>query len=44
VSANPLTVATVAGAWIIESAVFIGALAVAIGAPAARRLLERFGI
>jgi predicted membrane-bound dolichyl-phosphate-mannose-protein mannosyltransferase/Gpi18-like mannosyltransferase len=44
VSANPLTVATIAGAWIIEGAVFIGAVAVAIGAPAARRLLERFGI
>jgi len=44
VSGSPLTVATIAGAWIIEGAVFIGAVAVAIGAPAARRLLERFGI
>ncbi|HET9808844.1 MAG TPA: phospholipid carrier-dependent glycosyltransferase, partial [Candidatus Limnocylindria bacterium] len=44
VSANPLTAATVAAAWIIEGAVLIGAVAVALGAPAARRLLERFGI
>ena len=44
VSANPLTAATVAGAWIIEAAVLIGAIAVAIGAPAARRLLDRFGL
>jgi predicted membrane-bound dolichyl-phosphate-mannose-protein mannosyltransferase len=44
VSANPLSTATVVGAWIIEVAVLIGAVAVAIGAPAARRLLERFGI
>jgi predicted membrane-bound dolichyl-phosphate-mannose-protein mannosyltransferase/Gpi18-like mannosyltransferase len=44
VSANPLTVATVAGAWIIEGAVLIGAVAVALGAPVARRLLDRFGI
>jgi predicted membrane-bound dolichyl-phosphate-mannose-protein mannosyltransferase len=42
--ANPLTAATVAGAWIIEGAVLVGAVAVALGAPAARRLLERFGI
>jgi predicted membrane-bound dolichyl-phosphate-mannose-protein mannosyltransferase/DNA-binding beta-propeller fold protein YncE len=43
VSANPLTTATVAGAWIIESAVLIAAVAVAIGLPAARRLLDRLG-
>jgi predicted membrane-bound dolichyl-phosphate-mannose-protein mannosyltransferase len=44
VSANPLTAATVAGAWIIEGAVLIGAVAVALGLPAARRFLERLGI
>ena len=44
VSANPFAEATVIGAWLIESAVFVGAVAVAIGAPAARRFLERIGI
>jgi hypothetical protein len=41
VSANPFAQATVIGAWLIEGSVFIGAVAVAIGAPAARRLLDR---
>ncbi|MGH2491486.1 MAG: phospholipid carrier-dependent glycosyltransferase [Candidatus Limnocylindria bacterium] len=44
VSASALTSATVAGAWIIEGAVFIGAVAVAIGLPVARRLLDRLGL
>jgi predicted membrane-bound dolichyl-phosphate-mannose-protein mannosyltransferase/Gpi18-like mannosyltransferase len=44
VSANPFSVATVVGAWIIEGAVVIGAVAVALGAPAARRFLERLGM
>jgi predicted membrane-bound dolichyl-phosphate-mannose-protein mannosyltransferase len=44
VSANPLSMATVVGAWIIEGAVVIGAVAVALGAPAARRFLERLGM
>jgi Gpi18-like mannosyltransferase len=43
ISANPLTTATVIGAWIIEVAVFVAAVAVAIGAPVARRTLERLG-
>ena len=42
VSASPLAQATVVGAWLIEGAVLVGAVAVAIGAPAARRLLDRF--
>jgi dolichyl-phosphate-mannose-protein mannosyltransferase len=44
ISANALASATVAGAWIIEGAVLLGAAAVAIGAPVARRLLERLGL
>jgi predicted membrane-bound dolichyl-phosphate-mannose-protein mannosyltransferase/Gpi18-like mannosyltransferase len=44
VSANPFAQATVIGAWLIEGAVFVGAVAVAIGAPAARRFLDRIGI
>jgi hypothetical protein len=44
VSANPFAQATVVGAWLIEGAVFVGAVAVAIGAPAARRFLDRIGI
>jgi predicted membrane-bound dolichyl-phosphate-mannose-protein mannosyltransferase/Gpi18-like mannosyltransferase len=44
VSANPFAQATVIGAWLIEGVVFVGAVAVAIGAPAARRLLDRIGI
>jgi len=43
VSANPFTAATVTVAWIIEGAVLIGAAAVAIGAPVARRFLARLG-
>ncbi len=44
VSANVFAQATVIGAWLIEGAVLIGAVGVAIGAPAARRLLDRIGI
>ncbi len=44
VSANPLAEATIVGAWIIEGAVLAGAAAVAIGAPLARRLLDRIGL
>jgi len=44
VNASSLTAATVAGAWIIEGAVCVAAVAVAIGAPVARRLLDRFGL
>ncbi|HEY6203797.1 MAG TPA: phospholipid carrier-dependent glycosyltransferase [Candidatus Limnocylindria bacterium] len=44
VSANPFAQATVIGAWLIEGAVFVGAVALAIGAPAARRFLDRIGI
>jgi Gpi18-like mannosyltransferase/predicted membrane-bound dolichyl-phosphate-mannose-protein mannosyltransferase len=44
VSASLLAQATVIGAWIIEGAVCVGAVAVAIGAPAARRLLDRLGV
>ena len=44
VSANALTEVTVVGAWLIEGAVFVGAVAVAIGAPVARRLLDRIGL
>jgi len=43
VSASVLTSATVAGAWIIETSVLLFAVAVAIGLPAARRLLDRLG-
>jgi dolichyl-phosphate-mannose--protein O-mannosyl transferase len=43
VSARWFTMVTVAGAWIIEGAVLVGAVAVAIGVPAARRLLARVG-
>ena len=43
VSASVLTSATVAAAWIIEGAVVIGAVAVALGLPVARRVLDRFG-
>ena len=42
VSANPFAQATVIGAWLIEAAVCAGAVAVAIGSPAARRFLDRF--
>jgi len=42
VSANPFAQATVIGAWLIEGAVFVSGVAVAIGAPAARRFLDRF--
>jgi predicted membrane-bound dolichyl-phosphate-mannose-protein mannosyltransferase len=41
-SASLLSQATVIGALLIEGAVFLGAMAVAIGAPAARRFLDRF--
>ena len=41
-SASVLTQATVIGALLIEGAVLVGAVAVAIGAPGARRLLDRF--
>jgi Gpi18-like mannosyltransferase/predicted membrane-bound dolichyl-phosphate-mannose-protein mannosyltransferase len=44
VTASALTSATVAGAWIIEGAVVIGAAAVALGLPAARRVLDRLGL
>jgi predicted membrane-bound dolichyl-phosphate-mannose-protein mannosyltransferase len=44
VSANPFTQATIVGAWIIELAVLAGAAAVAIGVPAARRILDRIGL
>jgi len=44
VSASALTSATVAGAWIIEAAVLLFAVAVALGLPVARRLLERLGL
>jgi Gpi18-like mannosyltransferase/predicted membrane-bound dolichyl-phosphate-mannose-protein mannosyltransferase len=43
VSASALTSATVAGAWIIEATVLLLAIAVAIGLPPARRLLDRLG-
>ena len=43
-SASVLTTATVAGAWILEGLVLVGAVAVAIGAPLARRLLDRIGL
>jgi ABC-type transport system involved in multi-copper enzyme maturation permease subunit len=43
VSASVLTGATVLAAWIIEGAVVIGAAAVALGLPVARRLLDRLG-
>jgi hypothetical protein len=43
VSANPFTAATVTIAWLIEGAVLIGAGAVAIGLPIARRVLARLG-
>ena len=43
IGASPLGAATVGVAWVIEGAVFIGALAVAVGLPFARRLLERLG-
>ncbi|HKY52170.1 MAG TPA: phospholipid carrier-dependent glycosyltransferase [Candidatus Limnocylindria bacterium] len=43
VSASPLTAATVVGAWIVEGAVLVGGLAVALGLPAARRALGRLG-
>jgi hypothetical protein len=39
-----LSAVTGAGAWIIEGAVLIGAVAVALGAPIARRLLDRLGL
>jgi len=42
VSANPFAQATVIGAWLIEAAVCVGAVAVAIGSPVARRFLDRF--
>ncbi len=44
VSANVPAEATILGAWLIEGAVFVGAVAVAIGVPAARRFLDRIGI
>ncbi len=44
VSAGALTSATVVGAWIIEAAVLLFAVAVAIGLPPARRLLDRIGL
>jgi predicted membrane-bound dolichyl-phosphate-mannose-protein mannosyltransferase/Gpi18-like mannosyltransferase len=44
VGATALSAVTVAGAWIIEGAVLIGAVAVALGAPIARRLLDRLGL
>ena len=44
VSASVLTSATVAGAWIIEAAVLLFAVAVAIGLPVTRRLLDRLGL
>ena len=44
VSAGVLTSATVAAAWIVETAVLLFAVAVAIGLPAARRLLDRLGL
>ncbi|HEY3126621.1 MAG TPA: phospholipid carrier-dependent glycosyltransferase, partial [Candidatus Limnocylindria bacterium] len=44
VSASVLTSATVAGAWIIEAAVLLFAVAVALGLPVARRLLDRLGL
>ena len=44
VSAGVLTSATVVGAWIIEAAVLLFAVAVAIGLPPARRLLDRLGL
>ncbi|MEP6693047.1 MAG: phospholipid carrier-dependent glycosyltransferase [Chloroflexota bacterium] len=44
VSAKGLSEATVVGAWLIEGGVFLGAVAVAIGLPAARRLLQRLGL
>jgi dolichyl-phosphate-mannose--protein O-mannosyl transferase len=44
VSANAFSTATVIGAWIIEGAVLIGAIAVALGLPIARRLLDRLGL
>ena len=44
VSGGVLTSATVAGAWIIETAVLLFALAVAIGLPVTRRLLDRLGL
>jgi len=44
VSAGVLTSATVAAAWIVETAVLLFAVAVAIGLPSARRLLDRLGL
>ncbi len=43
ISASALASATVTGAWIIEATVVMGAVAVAVGAPAARRLLDKVG-
>jgi hypothetical protein len=44
ISANPLAAATVGVAWIIEGAVVLGAVAVAMGLRVARRLLDRLGL
>jgi dolichyl-phosphate-mannose-protein mannosyltransferase len=44
VSANAFSAATVVVAWIIEGAVLVGALAVALGLPIARRFLDRLGL
>ncbi len=44
ISANPLAAATVGVAWVIEGAVVLGAVAVAMGLPLARRLLDRLGL
>jgi hypothetical protein len=44
VSANAFSTATVIVAWIIEVAVVVGALAVGLGLPIARRFLARLGL
>jgi predicted membrane-bound dolichyl-phosphate-mannose-protein mannosyltransferase len=44
VSANAFSTATVVVAWINEGAVLVGAAAVALGAPVARRFLDRLGL
>jgi predicted membrane-bound dolichyl-phosphate-mannose-protein mannosyltransferase len=44
VSANPFSTATVIIAWVIEGAVLVGAAAVALGLPIARRFLDRLGL
>ena len=44
ISANGFATATVIIAWIIEGAVLVGGVAVALGLPIARRYLDRLGL